>query len=137
MTTLSLVSLITSSSYSFHPMIDSSMRTSPTGEASRAYLIIPSNSSRLYAMLAPVPPRVNEALIMAGKPMCSMACIASANEWTYALFGISRSILCIASLKSSLSSALLMAWRLAPISFTPYLSRTPLSARDLAVFKAV
>jgi hypothetical protein len=47
MTTLSLRSRITSSSYSFQPMTDCSMRTSVTGDASNPRWTISSNSSTL------------------------------------------------------------------------------------------
>ena len=47
MTTLSRRSRITSSSNSFQPMTDSSMRISVTGEASRPAAAICRNSSRL------------------------------------------------------------------------------------------
>ena len=47
MTTLSALSRITSISYSFQPMSDSSIRTSFTGERSMPFLAISSNSSRL------------------------------------------------------------------------------------------
>ena len=47
MTTLSARSRITSSSYSFHPMIDSSQRMVWVGESVRARRAMGSNSSRL------------------------------------------------------------------------------------------
>ncbi len=47
MTTLSFRSRITSSSYSFHPMIDSSQRMVWVGESMRARRASGSNSSRL------------------------------------------------------------------------------------------
>jgi len=46
-TALSSTSRITSISYSFQPRIDSSTRTSPTGERSRPRWTLVSNSSRL------------------------------------------------------------------------------------------
>ena len=72
-TTLSLVSLTTSSSNSFQPIIDSSTCTSEIGLASRPSLSKVLNSSKLYAILPPVPPKVKEGLIMAGKPI-SLIC---------------------------------------------------------------
>ena len=47
MTTLSALSRITSSSYSFQPMTDSSISTSPTGLSSRPRVTSSVNSSRL------------------------------------------------------------------------------------------
>ena len=47
MTQLSFLSRITSVSYSFQPMSDSSTRISVTGDASRPFCAIASNSSRL------------------------------------------------------------------------------------------
>ena len=77
-TTLSAVSLITSSSYSFQPMSDSSTRISSVGDASIPAIDIRSYSSMLYAMPPPVPPRVKEGRMMAGKPTILMTLIASA-----------------------------------------------------------
>ena len=47
MTTLSALSRITSSSYSFQPMTDCSISTSVTGDASSPRCTISSNSSTL------------------------------------------------------------------------------------------
>ncbi len=58
MTTLSARSRITSSSYSFQPMIDSSQRMVCVGESSRARRASPSNSPRLKATPPPSPPSV-------------------------------------------------------------------------------
>ena len=58
MTTLSALSRMTSSSYSFHPSTDSSMRISLTGEYSRPRFAIVSNSCMLKANPPPVPPSV-------------------------------------------------------------------------------
>ena len=57
-TTLSAMSRITSISYSFQPITDSSSNTSWTGESSRPRRTLASNSSLLYAMLPPDPPSV-------------------------------------------------------------------------------
>ncbi len=56
---------------------------------------------------------------------------------TTALLGVARPILSIASRKSCRSSAFAMASCFAPISSTPYFSRTPESANASAVFNAV
>ena len=60
MTTLSALSRITSSSYSFQPRIDSSMRTSVVGEAASPEPAIWRRSSSSYAMPEPEPPIVND-----------------------------------------------------------------------------
>ena len=57
-TTLSAVSRMTSSSYSFQPMIDSSRRTSVVGLAARPAPAIRRRSSASYAIPEPVPPIV-------------------------------------------------------------------------------
>ena len=58
MTTLSALSRTTSSSYSFQPSTDSSIRISVTGEYSRPRLAMVSNSCMLKANPPPVPPSV-------------------------------------------------------------------------------
>jgi hypothetical protein len=80
-TKLSFVSRMTSSSYSFQPSTDSSMRISWRMLSERACSTWASNSSRLYEMAAPLPPRVKLARMIAGKPICSSAARASASEW--------------------------------------------------------
>ena len=137
MTTLSFLSLITSSSNSFQPITDSSMSISLTGLQSRPNLTMSSYSSLLYAMPPPMPPSVKDGLMMTGKFMVS---IISKHSWKFfalPLLGTSKPILCMASLKSSLSSAIFMAGSLAPIISTPYFSRTPLSASLTETFSAV
>ena len=62
---------------------------------------------------------------------------ASSMVWAVPDFGMSRPIFSIASLKSSRSSAFLMASALAPIISTLYFSRTPDLYRDMAVLSAV
>ena len=57
-TTLSALSRITSSSYSFHPRMDSSMRTSVTGEADRPAPAIWRSSDSSWAKPEPTPPMV-------------------------------------------------------------------------------
>ena len=57
-TTLSLVSRITSSSYSFQPMIDSSRSTSVVGLAARPAPAIRRSPSSSYAIPEPTPPIV-------------------------------------------------------------------------------
>ncbi len=57
-TQLSARSLITSSSYSFHPAIDFSIRISEMGLASMPLAAAASNSAGLEAMPVPRPPRM-------------------------------------------------------------------------------
>ncbi len=57
-TTLSALSRMTSSSYSFQPMIDSSRSTSVVGLAARPAPAMRRRSSSSYAMPDPVPPMV-------------------------------------------------------------------------------
>ena len=71
MTTLSLRSRITSSSYSFQPAIDSSIRISEIMLASSPRAAISSNRAGSVTTPPPVPPRVNEGRMMSGKPMLS------------------------------------------------------------------
>ncbi len=65
---LSLQSRTTSISYSFQPITDSSTSSSRVGEASKPRSQMMRNSSRLYAMPPPLPPRVKEGRITAGNP---------------------------------------------------------------------
>ena len=57
-TQLSARSRMTSSSYSFHPAIDCSMRISEIGLAARPLAASRSNSSGVVAMPVPLPPRM-------------------------------------------------------------------------------
>ena len=137
MTTLSLVSRITSSSNSFHPSTDSSKRTWLMGDSSRPFLTRSMKSSRLYTILPPVPPRVKAGLMMMGRLILSRKSRASSSDDTVPDTGTDRPILIIASLNSSRSSAFLIETTFAPISSTPHRSKTPLSPRSRATFRAV
>ena len=66
MTTLSALSLMTSSSYSFHPRIDSSISTSVTGLAARPVPAICRSSSGSWANPEPTPPMVKEGRTTTG-----------------------------------------------------------------------
>ena len=68
---LSVLSLTTSISYSFQPATDSSTRISFVGELSIPLEAIFLNSSRVFAIPPPVPPRVNDGLIITGSPTLS------------------------------------------------------------------
>ncbi len=76
-TTLSAWSRITSSSYSFHPATDCSMRISDTGLVARPCAATRRNSSASLAMPVPPPPRMNDGRTMSGKPTCSAMATAS------------------------------------------------------------
>ena len=118
-TALSFLSLITSSSYSFHPATDFSISTWDTGEKSRPLVTISTNSSLLKARPPPIPPRVKLGLTTSGNLSLLLIFRAPSSVFTYSLLGTSRFIFFIASLKSSLSSALLITSTFAPISSTP------------------
>ena len=92
----------------------------------------------LYAMPPPEPPRVNAGRMISGSvPMSAAIASASASVSAVPLGGTCRPMRSIASLKSSLSSALLMASSLAPMSSTPNSASVPSSESALARFSAV
>ena len=135
--TLSFVSRITSSSYSFHPSTDSSIRASCTGDMSNPRASTSINSSRLKAIPPPEPPSVNDGRMITGKPILPANSSPSLVLFTNADLGTSSPIFCIASLKNRRSSAFLMALIWAPIRLTLYFSRTPPSESSMAKFSAV
>ena len=141
---LSALSLTTSISYSFQPSNDSSISNSLVGDASKPRLQMISNSSALYAIPPPVPPRVKLGRITTGKP--SVFCAAQASSKVCAIPDLAepKPILVIASLNFSLSSALSIACGVAPINsigfpvLAPvYLSKTPWCQRSRAQLSAV
>ncbi len=136
-TKLSAQSRMTSSSYSFQPITDSSMSTSCMGERSRPRETRPSSSSVLYTMPAPVPPRVNEGRITQGSPVISATARASSTLFAMPLRGTSRPMRAMASLKSLRSSPNSTARRLAPMRRMPSRSRTPRRDSSTARFSAV
>src|SRR5262249_35592527 len=125
MTTLSLPSRITSSSNSFQPAMDSSMRISLIGDAPSPQTTWARNSSSVCAKLPPVPPSVREGRRMAGSPTSARTRSASSSVWAMPLRGRSRPMPRIVSLKRSRSSARLMAATFAPVSSTPERARNP------------
>src|SRR5262249_8988855 len=81
MTTLSFVSRMTSSSNSFQPAIDSSIRISLIGEALSPHVTWVRNSSSVCAKLPPMPPRVRDGRRMAGRPSAARTRSASSGGW--------------------------------------------------------
>ncbi len=136
-TTLSRRSRITSSSNSFHPSIDSSIRISEIMLASSPRPAMSSNLPGSETIAPPEPPSVNEGRMMRGKPMASAMSFASLREWARPLRGTSSPMPSMASLKSFRSSAFRIAARSAPIMRTPNLSSMPFSASWMAIFKPV
>mmetsp|Transcript_4742 Transcript_4742/g.14600 ORF Transcript_4742/g.14600 Transcript_4742/m.14600 type:complete len:256 (+) Transcript_4742:723-1490(+) len=138
MTTLSARSRITSSSYSFQPSSDFSTSTWSVSEASMPAVHICLNSSGLYAMPPPVPPSVKAGRMMIGYcPMRSAAAQHSSMVLHVSETGVLKPSLVMACLKSSRSSALLMASSLAPMSSTLCRSSAPLSDSATARLSAV
>ena len=78
--TLSLLSRITSNSNSFQPSNDSSIRTSVIGLDSKPFCASSKNSSVLYAIAPPVPPKVKDGRIIIGNSIFSNICLASFME---------------------------------------------------------
>ena len=74
---------------------------------------------------------------MRGSPISFKASSASFLFSAKIPLGVVNPIFCIADLKSSRSSAFLIAFREAPISSTLYFFSTPDSAKLIAVFNAV
>ncbi len=79
-TQLSARSRITSSSNSFQPTIDRSIRISLIGLASRPAAAIAANSVGVDAMPVPRPPRMYAGRTMTGSPIRSTTTIASSSE---------------------------------------------------------
>ena len=105
-TTLSVRSRITSSSYSFQPSTDSSTRTSPRGERCRPQASLASNSSAVCAIEPPEPPSVKLGRMIAGSPISSSTAFACSMSVTYTERGVRRPISLIAVRKSERSSAI-------------------------------
>ena len=71
MTQLSALSRMTSSSYSFHPTMEVSIKISRIGLASSPSLTILRNSSIVFAMPVPRPPKMYAGRMMTGRPISS------------------------------------------------------------------
>ena len=134
---LSFLSRMTSISNSLHPMRDSSMRISCAGLISRARSARRPNSSLLFAIEPPIPPSVNEGLIIRGKGISSAIFQASSRLWAIPLLALSYPRDVMMSLKIPLSSAFSIASAEAPMTFTPYLSRIPSALSSIVRLRAV
>src|SRR6266704_3575201 len=88
-------------------------------------------------MPPPVPPRVNEGLITAGKPIHACTSSACSRLWAMPELADASPIRVIAALNFSRSSALSIAFLEAPISSTSNLVSTPSRARSRAQLSAV
>ena len=76
MTALSLLSRITSSSYSFQPSTDCSTSTSPRGHCCRPHSTFDVELVGVPGMAAPEPPSVNDGRRSTGKPTPVSAAIS-------------------------------------------------------------
>ena len=76
-TQLSTRSRMTSSSYSFQPAIERSIRISVMGLAARPAAAMSRSSSAFDAIPVPPPPRMNDGRTMTGNPTSSPTCTAS------------------------------------------------------------
>ena len=97
--TLSARSRITSSSNSFHPSTDSSIRTSCAGDSARPWRTIRRKSSRPRAAPPPEPPRVKDGRTTTGKPISAASASACSSERARPDRGTSAPISSIASLE--------------------------------------
>ena len=136
-TALSARSRITSSSNSFQPSTDSSIRTRPTGLAVRPSASSRSSSPGVRAMPPPQPPRVNEGRMTTGRPRSSATARPSATVPTSTPRGRSSPAARQVSANTTRDSALRTASTVAPISSTPSRSRVPFSCRATARLRAV
>jgi hypothetical protein len=138
MITLSAWSRITSSSNSFQPSTDSSIRTSCDGDSSSPFWTIFLKSAAVFATPPPEPPSVNDGRITSGRPISFAIRSASARERARSERGTSAPISSMAFLNRSRSSASRIACSFAPISLTFRRSRMPrsesASARLIAVW---
>ncbi len=137
-TQLSARSRMTSSSYSFQPAMERSMRISLMGLAARPVAARRANCSRVVAMPVPLPPRMKAGRITTGRPMRSTAARAASRLWAVADGGTLRPMPCMASLNRSRSSAVAMASALAPMSSgVPGTPTALASTSSMARFSAV
>jgi hypothetical protein len=136
-TTLSCLSRISSSSYSFQPRTLSSISTSCTGDSVSPAPAIRSRSSAVCAMPEPRPPIVNDGRITTGRPSSPTAAWTSSMDPQTAERGVSAPALATISLNFCRSSPRWIASMSAPISSTLYFSRMPISCSATAALSAV
>ncbi len=136
-TTLSLWSRMSSSSYSFQPSTDSSMRTSVVGDSARPFPAMRSTSSQVWAMPEPRPPMVKEGRMTTGRPRSLTVSRTSSMVWQTAERGTSPPTSSTTCLNCWRSSPRWMASMSAPMSSTPYFSRMPALWRPTAALRAV
>ena len=136
-TQLSALSRMTSSSNSFHPSMDRSMRIWCTGLAASPSAATRASWVRSPAVPVPAPPKMKLGRIMRGNPIRSPRAMAASRWVANPEGGTSKPISSMALLKRSRSSAVAMASALAPISSTPKVSSTPRSDRPKAKFRPV
>ena len=92
-TQLSARSRMTSSSYSFQPAIERSMRICEMGLAARPSAAARASSSRSWAVPVPAPPRMKLGRTMSGKPIRSPTAMASSRDQANPDDGTSRPML--------------------------------------------
>ena len=137
-TQLSALSRMTSNSYSFQPLIDVSIKTSPMGLAAKPAVTIWVNSSVVLAIPVPRPPKMYAGRMMTGNAISASTSCASANVWAIPLCGTLSPISIIARLNFSRSSAVEIASALAPInSGVPGTPAKPRSNNAIAKLSAV
>ena len=138
MTQLSAVSRMTSSSYSFQPAILFSIKISLIGLASRPFEANCANSSAVFAIPVPRPPKMYAGRMIAGRPMVLMTSRASSMLWAMPLSGTFKPISIMAFLNFSRSSAVEIDSALAPISSgVPGTPTRPRSNKAIAKFRPV
>ena len=134
---LSFLSLTTSISYSFQPSRHSSIKTWFCGDSCIPSLTILKKSFLFFAIPPPKPPKVNEGLIIAGRPIFFKHLDASENLFIISDFGRSIPISAIFFLNLFLSSAFAIAFDFAPINSILYFLSRPVFSALIAKFSAV
>ena len=130
-------SLITSYSISFHPDIHFSINTWCTLDKYKPLDAISLNSSSVYAIPPPVPPRVYAGLTITGNPILFANSTASSTSVTTLLAIQGSFIDSIISLNACLSSAFFIPSGDVPSSLTLFSFKKPLSYSSIAIFKPV
>ena len=136
-TTLSLLSLSNSNSYSFQPIMALSIITSWMGDISSPRVKASSNSSSLYTIDAPAPPKVKDALIHRGNPNSWAISFPLRYEVAVSCGAIPTPISSIRLRNFSRSSVILIASIFTPMMSTSKSSHIPFSSASIHKFKAV